>query len=444
MSTNTTTYVLDTSVLIADPLICKSLSNSQIVIPIVVLEELDKRKKFSDESGRNARVATRMLDEISNLGDISVGVQLENGSIIKIDTKKYSSEQFGNSLYGDNVILACAYELNSIDNYVVLLTNDINLRIRAKSSGVASEGYEKGADLVSELYSGEKTYDSELSEEAGENLISMGWINPQDYEISANPHQFIKFLTTHGDTLCYGRYVSDDKIKLVEKKFPWDLKPRNLEQELAMDLLLDNDVSLVSLVGKSGSGKTTLAIACAMQMVLEEKRYNKIIIFKSMQPLDKAEETGFLPGNLQEKLAPIFSNIDQAFEFLFTQSKNGKKNQSPDKWRAALDAISKRGLIEYQPLTYIRGQSIKDAIVILDETQNISKSNIKSFLTRAGENTKVILTGDIDQIDNDSLDPINNGLTQVIDKFKTSYLAGNLVLNKCERSMLAEEAVKLL
>lgn len=435
-----TTYVLDTSVLMTDPLIFKSLPNSQVIICLTVLEELDKRKKFGDEGGKNARAAIRLLDEVSDLGDISTGVLIDNNCLVKIDTEQYSTEKFGNALYGDTRIIACAHALEQQFGNVVLLSNDINLRIRAKSIGIQAEHHERNSDLVSELYSGFKTIKDVI---AGDLLLSEGWIEASEFEIEAYPNQFIIFTDRADNFMCVGRMVSENRINLVERHFPWSLKPRNLEQEMAVDLLLDTNVPLVSLVGKAGSGKTLAATACAMQLVLEEKKYNKIIIFKSMQPLDKSEETGFLPGNLQEKLSPFFSNIDQAIEFLFTH-KGSKKLQNPDRWRLELEGFMKKGLIQYQPLTYIRGQSIKDAVVILDEAQNISKSNMKSFLTRAGENTKVILTGDIDQIDNEKLDPINNGLTQIIDRFKCSPLAGNLVLNKCERSKLAEEAVRLL
>lgn len=430
-------YFLDTSVLIADHEAFLNF-DSDVIIHITVLEELDKLKKSDREVAQSARAAIRSLDQFSNLGDISVGISHKD-YLISVDSAQYDFKDIGDPLYGDNRILASALALHKEGKCnVVVVSNDINLRIKAKSLGMAAEEYNKENTITSdELYSGVVAcQDADL----GARLLNDEFISSDALALELYSNEFINFLDENSDHLATGRKIKDE-VRLVVPQYPYSLKPKNLEQKMAIELLMDKNIDLVTLIGKAGSGKTLLAVAAALELVLNQREHNKIIIFKSVQPIDAKEEIGFLPGTEAEKLAPIFSHLDSAFELLFSKSKN---LQNADRWRATLETYMKKEIIEFRPLTYIRGQSIQNAIIIVDEAQNISKNNMKSLLTRAAENTRVFLTGDIEQIDNIKLDHFSNGLTKVVNSMKSSQITGHLTLKNCERSRLTEEVLKFL
>lgn len=430
-------YFIDTSVLIADPEAFLNF-DSDVIIPITVLEELDKLKKGDKDVAKNARAAIRSIDQFSDLGQISLGI-LHNESMISVDTQSHDTQNIGDHLYGDSRILASALSVHKEgkDN-VIMVSNDINLRIRAKALGMSAQEYAKEKSISSDdLYNGVSVCEDD---ELGAQLLNEEFIPVESIEGTLNPNEFVNFIDENGDHLVAGRKIQEE-IRLLVPQYPYGLKPKNLEQKMAIDLLMDKNIDLVTLIGKAGSGKTLLALAVALELVANQKEHNKIIIFKSVQPIDAKEEIGFLPGTEAEKLAPIFSHLDSAFELLFSKSKN---LQSPDRWRATLETYIKKEIIEFRPLTYIRGQSIQNAIIIVDEAQNISKNNMKSLLTRAAENTRVFLTGDIEQIDNIKLDHFSNGLTKVVNSMQTSQITGHLTLKNCERSRLTEEVLKFL
>jgi PhoH-like ATPase len=229
--------------------------------------------------------------------------------------------------------------------------------------------------------------------------------------------------------------VAPDKLKLVRKAYPWNIAARNKEQSFAMDLIMDKSVDLVTLTGRAGTGKSLIVLAAALELVVSKREYDKFIIYRPIQPV--GNDIGYLPGTMEEKLAPWFQAIMDNFELLFGNKVGGD-------WRRDLEMFQKKGRIEMDAITYIRGRSIPNAIILIDECQNLTKEEVKTILTRAGEHTKIILTGDIEQIDNSGLDATSNGLTHVIEKFKDSELAGHITFTQGERSRLASTAADIL
>lgn len=423
-------YILDTSVLVYDPLCFKTFHDSNVIIPITVLDELDKLKKQSSEAGKNARVCIKLLDELCSSGDVAQGIEIENGINLKIDAENHDASKFGDSLYGDNRIIASANFYNSYGT-AVLVSNDINLRVRARVLGIGAQACESKQISFSDLYSGFVTVEDE---DLGVELLQRGWLDPNELTLQLLDNECVIFVDSNKEKVACGRKISRNKIKLVRDLYPWDIAPRNAEQAFAMDLIMDNKVSLVTLIGKAGTGKSLVTLASALELVTK-KEYSKFIIYRPIQAV--GNDIGFLPGTMEEKLAPWFEAIMDNFEILLNSS-NGHN------WIKDFEMFKKKGQIEMQALTYIRGRSIPNAIILVDECQNLSKEEVKTILTRAGEDTKIILTGDIEQIDNSNLDATNNGLTYVIDKFKDSDLAGHITFTKGERSRLATVASEIL
>lgn len=426
-----TKYVLDTSALITDPNVFKSFKESDICFPITVLEELDKLKKQPGEVGKNARVSIRMLEELCNLGDINAGVKLDNGIMVNIDIGDYKTA--GDALYGDTRILACALHLQKETiNKVVLVSNDINLRVRARAMGLDAQGYQKEGAKVSDLYQG-ISYVSDAV--AGQDLLTLGSIFGETYGHKFMPNECLIFQNEAGEELARGKQLENGNIKLIKKIYPWSLSPRNKEQEFAIDLLMDKDIPLVSLVGMAGTGKTLCALAAALELVLEKRVYNKVVIYRPIQPV--GADIGYIPGTESEKLEPWFRAIMDNFEVLFS-SKGGSN------WRLSFEAAKHKEKIQMEAITYIRGRSIPNALMIIDECQNISREEMKTILTRVGDGTKIVLLGDVEQIDSRHLDATNNGLSMVIEKFKSSALSGHITFTQGERSELASYAASIL
>jgi PhoH-like ATPase len=429
------TYIFDTSTLIYDPCAWKQFPNSDVIIPIAVLGELDKLKKQSGEAGRNARVCVRLLDELTDKMDITIGVVVENDTLVKIDaTYRDLSDPvfagFGDPTYGDTQILACAYA--HLGDEGILVSNDINLRVKAKSRGIDAVAHEGEKYSLSDLYAGSQTI---VHEEAGVDLLQNGFLDPRCFGFKLNMNECVLFENEDGDGIAMGRKVSHDKIKLLRKVYPWNISSRNKEQAFAMDLIMDKSVDLVTLIGKAGTGKSLVVLASALELVISKQEYDKFIIYRPIQPV--GNDIGYLPGTMEEKLAPWFQAVLDNFELLF-----GSKGRHD--WKRDLEMFQKKGKIEMEAITYIRGRSIPNAIILIDECQNLTKEEVKTILTRAGENTKIILTGDIEQIDNSLLDATNNGLTHVIERFKDSELAGHITFVQGERSKLASKASEIL
>lgn len=430
-------YVLDTSTLIYDPCTYKQFPGSDVIIPIAVLSELDKLKKGSSEASRNARVAIRLLDEISEKGDISLGILMEDDIMLKVDANHIdltgeSYAGFGDPTYGDTQILACTYA-HWINNHdTTLVSNDINLRVKAKSRGMDALAHEGTRSHFSDLYSGVQVI---VDEEIGMDLQQEGFIDPRLYGLKLSPNECILFQSDNGDGIAMGRKVAPDKLRIIKKCYPWSVAARNMEQTFLIDLITDKNIDLITAIGQAGTGKTLVALASALELVLNRREYDKLIIYRPIQSV--GNDIGYLPGTMEEKLSPWFQAIMDNFEFLFS-------GKSVTDWKRELEMFQKKGRIEMNAITYIRGRSIPNSIILVDEAQNLTPSDIKTILTRAGENTKIILTGDVEQIDNDNLDATDNGLVYAIQKFKDSDLAGHITLTKGERSRLASLAAKIL
>lgn len=293
-----TTYVLDTSTLIYDPVTYKHFPNSDVVIPIAVLNELDKLKKFSTEAGKNARVAVRLLDEISNLGDISTGIVLDNDVMLKVDATYIDLSQplyhgLGDPTYGDTQILACAQLTRHThpERNVVLVSNDINLRVKAKARGLEAEAYEGKKYSLSDFYSGVQAF---VNEDAGLDLQRNGHVDPRCYGLQLAPNECVLFQADNGDVISMGRRVAPDRVKLVRKRYPWNISARNDEQSLLMDLIMDKNIDLVTAIGQAGTGKTLVALAAALELVINKREYDKLIVYRPIQPV--GNDIGYLPG----------------------------------------------------------------------------------------------------------------------------------------------------
>jgi len=436
------TIVLDTSAIIFSPNVFNQFPNHHVIVPIAVLNELDKLKKGFGEPAKNARVAIRLLDEISDKGDISTGILLDNNSSLKIDTTYIDTTispylGLGDPSYGDTQILACLISNwnQHSERDVCLISNDINLRVKAKSRGIDARSFEEKGNAFNEMYSGVQIL---TNQNACDELVSKGSIDPKKYDLDLCPHECV---VSSEDPTILGHKVSSNKIKLIKPQYPWNISPMNTEQSLAIDLIMDKNIDLITLIGSAGTGKSLIVLACALELVLNKREYDKLIIYRPIQAV--GADIGFLPGFLEEKLAPWFQAILDSFELLFSNG-SGKTNKTNIDWKRDLEMYQKKGKIEMNAITYIRGRSINNAIIMIDESQNISTGDLKTILTRSGQNSKILLTGDISQIDSHNLDSTNNGLSYVIEKFKLSEIAGHITFLHGERSRLATIASEIL
>jgi len=451
------TYVLDTSVIITNPKIYDFFKNSEFVIPIIVLEELDKIKHQSGDAARHARIAIKYLDELtSSTEDISKGIALDNGSILFIDGRAYKTP-IGEEKTNDLRIIACAKAHAKKGKNVTVLSNDVNMRVRAKSIEIASEGHQALKTDLNELYTGVQYFcNDEILAALYENEDV---IDPEKYGMDLVENEYAIFDNSENQN-AIGKKMEDGLLHLINTNKPqsnW-IEAQNVEQFCALDALLDPKIPLVTLVGLAGSGKSLIAICAAMELVFTRHLYDRIVIYKSIVPV--GADIGYSPGTVDEKLSHWFGAIYDCFEFVFSSKskeqlrdhfgKNGKREikdldkPAHFKWKDQLDQYKKEGKICFEAMTYIRGRSIDNAIIIYDEFQNVSKEEAKTVLTRAGKNSKIIALGDLEQIDNPRLDALSNGLTYIVEKFKGNPIASHVTLKECERSILAEVASKIL
>ena len=439
-------FVLDTNVLLHDPRAIFHFSDNNVVIPIYVLEEIDNFKKELSERGRNAREVARRLDEFRSRGaHLSDGVKLDSGGALRVAlATRELPPAIRTSQIVDNFILGVALEVRDKDKSIptVLVTKDVNLRIRADALGLVAEEYKAESIDVEELYSGNA--ELEVAGAAVDEFYQSGTLSvdqvksPHENGVYANQYLLLRDRDNSSHT-ALGRYdATAKKIAQIKKlrEGVWGIRPRNKEQHYALDLLLNDDIKLVTLVGKAGTGKTLLAIAAGLQKCVEEGVYQKLLVSRPIFPLGK--DIGFLPGDIEEKLNPWMQPIYDNVELLLGLSKQEKKEG-----RSHQELID-LGYIEIEPLTYIRGRSIPNQFMIVDEAQNLTPHEVKTIITRVGENTKIVLTGDPYQIDNPYVDSANNGLTTVVEKFKGEAIAGHVSLVKGERSPLAELAANIL
>ncbi len=434
-------FVLDTNVLLHDPRSIFSFEDNDVVIPIVVIEELDKFKKGVDEIGRNARQVSRILDEYRMKGKLSQGVPLEGGGNLRVELNHQSTESLPSELIAakaDNRILATALNLKHDNLPVILVTKDTNLRIKADALGMTAEDYESDTITLDELYSGE----TELLVPPGaiDDFYTNGEMQPADPK--PLPNQFVLLKNSANESQTALARYSKQKNAFVPiaatKHGVWGITAKNKQQQFALDLLLNDDIRLVTLVGRAGTGKTLLALAAGLEKTIEVRSFQRLVVSRPVFPMGK--DIGFLPGDIDEKLRPWMQPIRDNLDFLVGSSGGpGRVKGKKD-----LQSLFDLGMIEVEPLTYIRGRSMPNQYLIVDEAQNLTPHEIKTIITRAGEGTKVVLTGDPYQIDNPYIDSSSNGLTYVVDRFKEEPIAGHITLVKGERSELAELAATLL
>ncbi len=438
-------YILDTNVLLYDPRAIFKFADNEVIIPITVIEEIDHFKKDENETGRNARQVSRFLDDLRVKGQLSKGVELEEGGVLKVDLGSGKGNRL-NALFtkrqADISILSIALDVKerASDQTVIFLTKDTNLRIRADALGLTAEDYEPNIILLDELYRGWRevswpTEQVELLVKEGE--VELNGLKPC-------PNEMLLVRSNGGDNRSVLAKAAQDqtKAKLIRdsKRSVWGIHPRNLEQTLAFDLLLDDSIRLVTLVGKAGTGKTLLAIAAGLHKVNDENIYHRLLVSRPVFPLGR--ELGFLPGDLEEKLLPWMQPIFDNIELLASANSNREKRRGQSNY--GYQELINLGMLAIEPLTYIRGRSIPNQYLIVDEAQNLTPHEIKTIITRSGENTKMVITGDPYQIDNPYVDSSNNGLTYVVEKFKNEKIGGHMTLSKGERSPLAELASNIL
>jgi len=438
-------YVLDTNVLLQDPHSIFAFEENEVVIPAVVLEEVDSKKRNLDEVGRNARQISKIIDNLRNLGKLHEKIPLHNGGSLRIELNhKYFHElqEIFFEKTNDNRILAVAKNLSLAEQAagsrktVILVSKDTLVRVKADAIGLLAEDYLNDRVVeVDHVYSGFieifvkdeiiKTFyeDGELSiDQIGNQLVY--------------PNQFVLMKDELGTKMSAIGIVNPE-VKAIRKLIfdherVWGIKTRNVQQMMAMELLLHDDFPLVTMIGKAGTGKTLLALAAALMQTEDLGKYQKLFVARPIVPVGK--DIGYLPGEKQEKLRPWMQPIYDNLEFLFNTKKPGE-----------LDAIlAGIGSIEVEALTYIRGRSIPEQFIIIDEAQNLTKHEVKTILTRVGERSKIVLMGDPEQIDHPYLDEYNNGLTYVVEKFKDQSISGHVKLIKGERSLLAQLAANIL
>ncbi len=435
-------FVLDTSVLLFDHSAIKNFKNNDVAIPITVLEELDNFKVGNDTKNFQAREIIRLLDKLSGKAGLDNWITLGRGKgKIKIVMANLVNGRDAEKIYGagknDHKIINAAITLADThkDRQVVLVTKDINLRLKAKAIGLLSEDYETGKvkdlNLVQEGFPVIEHIDSKRIG----SLYQKGRIKEEGIlgnQKIANGYYILKNGTSESVLSRYNKSLNT--IERVEKEYVYSVKPRNAEQAFAVDALLNPDIKLVCLQGVAGTGKTLLALASALE---QRNLYNQIILARPIIPLSN-RDIGFLPGSAEDKISPYMQPLWDNLKFIKSQFKPGEKKHK------VLDDMEQSGELSITALAFIRGRSLSNVMFIIDEAQNLSPHEVKTIITRAGEGTKVVFTGDIKQIDTPYMDEESNGLTYLIDRLKGHELFAHVKLEKGERSELANLANELL
>jgi PhoH-like ATPase len=431
------TFVIDTNVLLHDPHALLQFPRHHVVIPIAVLEELDNKKRLPNELGRNARETIRLLDSLKSVGkgNLHIGVKLENGATVRIQPELSTPEykyQFAMSI-NDNRIIMAALILKEKGEKVVFVSKDFAARIKAEAVDLEAEDYENQKYSYESVYKGIQyinlpKHEIDLFYKDGHIKIPGLKARPNEYFVMTSPE----------NSSAVGKYHSLNQT--IEPLFKvgntWGIKPRNVEQRCAVDLLLSDEIKLVTLIGPAGTGKTLLALACGMHKVFDQSIYSRILISRPIMPLGR--DIGYLPGTKEEKLFPWMQPIYDNLDFLCASTGGGGESNETLKW--VMD--SKK--IEMEAVTYIRGRSLPKMYIIIDEAQNLTPHEIKTVISRAGVGTKVVLAGDPTQIDNPYLDKDSNGLTFAVSKFVDHKIYGHVFLDKTERSELAALAAEIL
>lgn len=463
------TYILDTNVLLSDPNFFGNFKDNDLIVPILVLEELDRHKSRSDEVGRSCREVSRTLDKLGENKSLRDGVPLPGGGILKVLSSPTGYNDLlppelvqGSSV--DNMIIGFVLKLMKEYPNAILVSKDINVRVKCSSLGITAQDYLsiRAADNAEHLYTGVKVV--VIADDIVSKFYSGNEFKPEELtEEKLYPNQILvlKSVDQNGNTVrsALARVFPSGLVGHLKKyEQIFGVKPRNKEQTFSIELLMDPSIKLLTLTGKAGCGKTLLAIAAGLEQLSEinpDGPYQKLVVSRPVQPVGR--DIGFLPGSLQEKMEPWIAPIRDNLEYLLS-NQSGKKGTARKKKLEEssggpsggitkdpyFQLLQQKGLIEVEAITFIRGRSIPNAFIIIDEAQNLSPHELKTIVTRAGEGTKIVLTGDIEQIDNIHVDTFTNGLTHAVEKFKEYDLSGHITLLRGERSELATLASKIL
>jgi PhoH-like ATPase len=430
-----TTFVIDTNVLLHDPESITKFPRSKVVIPVTVLEELDKMKRSPGELGKNSRAVIRFLDSLKSIGkgNLHSGVVLDNEATVRIELEtKVSDKLHAFSLnINDNRIIMAAFALHEAGDIVVFVSKDFAARIKAEAVGLEAEDYENLKYSYENIYRGMRKI--EVSKLEVDTFYKDGSISIPN--IDCRPNEYC-ILTSPENSSAVGKYDPVNKRiePLIKMGHVWGIKPRNVEQKCAIDLLMRDDIKLVTLMGPAGTGKTLLPLACGLKKVFDEGVYSKILVSRPIVPLGR--DIGYLPGTKEEKLfhwmQPIYDNLE------FICDSTGSEASETLRW------VMESKKVEMEAVTYIRGRSLPKILFIIDEAQNLTPHEVKTIISRAGEGTKVVLVGDPTQIDNPYLDKDSNGLTYTVGKFSDKKIYGQMFMDKTERSELAALAADIL
>ena len=433
-------YVLDTSVYLTNADAIYAFKNHDIYVPLKVFEEIDKHKKRQDLVGAQARKIIRIWDELRAKGNLKKGVRIRQGlgiikSVSAADIDRDDLPQDLDIKIPDHLIIATARAVaRESERKVILVSRDINMRVIADAIGLPCEDFQNQqiVDDSDSIYTGfsEVLVDDEI--------IDQFYDKKEVYLEGKNlkTNEYVMLISNANEKkTALGRFVNESTpIKQLHKdrKGVWGIRPRNKEQSFLIDALMDSDIEVITVIGKAGSGKTLCAIAAALEQTLDDRTstYTRVIVSRPVQPLGK--DIGFLPGTMEEKMSPWLMPIQDNLQTLMGNDK------------VTLDMYLEKGTIEIEAITYIRGRSIGKAFIIIDEAQNLTTHELKTIITRVGEGTKIVLTGDVEQIDNVYIDATTNGLTHAVEKFKDFELAAHVTLLKGERSRVATFAAQNL
>ena len=432
-------FVLDTNVLLHNSQSITSFGDNTVILPMTVIEELDKFKKNNDELGRNARHVIRTLDTLRVQGSLGTGVRTESGGIVRITMEKEEANGTCIDLnIPDNRIIATAYNLLKQGQRVIFVSKDINARLKADAMGIEVADFEKEKTDFDQLYTGFRRLQVEA---ATISQLHQGKSLRLDNE-EFLPNEFVLLVDVANEKhTSIGRAVDSHQLKPLNAAYEsaWSLRPRSMEQRAALELLMDPEVALVSLVGQAGTGKTLLALAAGLANTLKGSRYEKLLVSRPVIPLGR--DIGYLPGTKDDKMKlwmqPIFDNLS----YLMGLTNGGKQDATTE---LGINRLIREDQIELEALTYIRGRSISRQYVIIDEAQNLTPHEVKTIVSRAGEGTKMVLTGDPEQIDNPYLDASSNGLSYTVERLKGQATCGHITLTRSERSHLASLAAEYL
>ncbi|MGB4263051.1 MAG: PhoH family protein [Fervidobacterium sp.] len=408
-------YILDTNVLLHDPEAIYSFQDNNVFIPLPVLEELDKLKRAQGRIGKNARTVIRSLEELRSHGDLHTGIKLSNGGQLTISVLAESDfdkhqVKFLFEKYVDNWIISYAMYLKEHSNApTIIVSKDISLRLKVSALGLVAQDYLTDKSDLSRLPLGFWTV-KKIKELDRSTLVANEYVESDEG---------------------FFRFDGEDLVKFDPKLKVFGITPRNKEQLFSLDALINDQIKLVSLIGIAGTGKTFLALAAGLQKTLIEGAYDKIIVARPLVPMG-GKDIGYLPGALEEKISPWMGGVMDNLEYLCRLNSVSFRD------------LMKKEVIELEALTYIRGRSIPRQFIIIDEAQNLTPLEVKTILTRAGEGSKVVLTGDPYQIDTPYLDDSSNGLVHAAARFRGQKIACYIILTKGERSELASLAAEIL